>query len=61
MTNLKFTRSQILNAIKNWKHEPFTPKELTFLNKSFTKESYTYGENDIESLILETLSELDNQ
>ena len=61
-----FTTLQVLQAIAYWPHEPFSPKELYFLlhyflNKELTLDngSYEYGENDIESFILETLSEMD--
>lgn len=61
-----FTTLQVLQAIAYWPHEPFSLKELNFLlhyflNKELTLDngSYEYGENDIESFILETLSEMD--
>jgi hypothetical protein len=61
-----FTTLQILQAIAYWPHEPFTLKELDFLLKHFLNKdltldngSYEYGENDIESFILEILSELE--
>lgn len=63
-----FTQTEILNKIGNWELEPFTLAELTYLLKQFTFTDYqkdnptfTFGENDIESLILETLSEMDTE
>lgn len=61
-----FTKLQILNAIAHWDLEPFTLEELNFLLKYFNPSdyldncSYEYGENDIQSYILEVLSEIDN-
>ena len=61
-----FTQTEILTAIANWKQEPFTLHELNFLLKEFTFTDYpkdnadiSFGENDIESLILHRLSEMD--
>ena len=66
MSNYSFTQTEILTAIANWSLEPFTLEELNFLLKKFTFTDYpkdnadiSYGENNIESLILETLSEMD--
>ena len=59
----KFTKLQILFAIANWELEPFTLEELNFLLKYFctdTTNTYTYGENDIVSFILDILSEIAN-
>lgn len=62
-----FTRLQILTTIANWDKEPFTLNELNFLLKYFNpadypnnNPSYAYGLDDIESYILEILSEIDN-
>lgn len=67
MTDYSFTQTEILTVIANWKLEPFTLDELNFLLKRFTFKDYpqdnasiSYGENDIESLILDALSEIDN-
>ena len=60
-----FTKLQILRAIANWQHEPFTLEELNFLlqylfpDEDCSNCSYNYGEDDIESFILEILSEID--
>ena len=63
-----FTQLEILTAIANWKHEPFTLPELNFLLKEFTftdyindNPSFEYGEDDIESYILEILSEFEDE
>lgn len=65
-TDYQFTQTEILNKIGNWELEPFTLPELNFLLKRFTftdhqsdNPSFTFGENDIESFILETLSEME--
>lgn len=60
-----FTTLQILQAIANWKLEPFTLRELNFLLSYFCGRYtdnlvYNYAQDDIESLILEILSEVDN-
>ena len=67
MNDYHFTQTEILTTIANWSNEPFTLEELNFLLKAFTNTDYpkdnasfTHGLNDIESLILETLSELEN-
>lgn len=64
--NYSFTQTEILTAIANWKQEPFTLQELNFLLNEFTFTDYpqdnadiSFGENDIESLILHRLSEMD--
>lgn len=64
----EFTQLEALTKIANWKLEPFTLGELNFLLKHFTYEdhtndnsSYSYGENDIESFILEILSEYEEE
>lgn len=68
MTDYSFTQTEILTAIANWKLEPFTLEELNFLLKEFTFTDYpkdnadiSYGENDIESLILDRLSEFESE
>lgn len=57
-----FTTLQILHAIANWSLEPFTITELDALLKHFLPDtdnaSYEYGQSDIESFILETLSDI---
>lgn len=63
MTNHSFTQMQCLHAIANWDKEPFTPLQLSSLLLHFTadgrsNDSYEYGESDIQSFILHTLSEL---
>ena len=61
-----FTQMQCLNAIAYWPYQKFNRAELDYLLKQFTSEtdadnaSYTYGQNDIYSYILEVLSEKDN-
>ena len=62
-TNYSFTVLEILHAIATWNKEPFTLWELNFLLKYFCGEftdnaSYQYGQDDIESFILEILSEV---
>ena len=58
-----FTVLQIIHCIANWKLEPFTLEELNLLLVHFVPDtdnpSYQYGQDDIESFILETLSELE--
>jgi hypothetical protein len=65
--NTQFTLTEIITKIANWNLQPFTLTELTFLLKHFTSTAnpktntiFIFGENDIESLILETLSEIDS-
>ena len=59
-----FTKLQILMAIATWQLEPFTLEELNFLlqylfpDEDYSNCSYEYGEDDIESFILEILSEI---
>jgi len=64
MQNFNFTSMQCLHAIAYWPHESFTLKELNYLLQYFASEpanlNHTYGLNDIHSLILEILSEIDN-
>lgn len=54
-----FTKEQLLNRINTWTLEPFTLPEITYLKDSISKHpgDYQYGQNDIDSLILEILSE----
>ena len=61
-----FTLTAIITKIANWELEPFTLEEQTALLKHFTSTNYpndnpsfTFGEDDIESFILETLSNLE--
>ena len=64
MLDHKFTSAQILFAIATWKLEPLTLKELNFLITFLIPadypdtelETFYYGENDIESLILQLIS-----
>lgn len=65
MKMFKFTTLQVLQAVAYWPHQPFTKRELNlllryFLNKDLTLDngSYEYGENNINSFILEILSEI---
>ena len=61
--NYSFTTMQCIHAIANWKLQPFTLPELNYLLKFFAPDSdnasYEYGQNDIESFILETLSDME--
>jgi len=65
MKNTKFTSAQILFKIATWKLQPFTLKELNFLILALIPQDYPdteletfyYGENNIESLILEIISD----
>jgi hypothetical protein len=71
MTNLKntnspqfyqFTLTDILNQITNWKLEPLSQEEQSALQEHFTSqdtETFSFKENDIESFILETLTDLE--
>lgn len=63
-TNFTFTTMQILYRIANWDLEPFTLEELNFLLQQFLPATpvanWYYGEPSIDSLILETLSQLNN-
>ena len=63
-TDFGFTLTEIITKIAHWELEPLTLEEQSALLKHFTSTDYpkdnpsfTFGENDIESLILETLSE----
>lgn len=57
-----FTKEQMLNRINAWTLEPLTPKEIQFLHESISTHTgdYQYGQNDIDSLILELLDNIDN-
>lgn len=61
--NYSFTTMQCIHTIANWKLQPFTLPELNYLLKFFAPDkdnaSYEYGQNDIESFILETLSDME--
>ena len=65
MPDHKFTSAQILFAIATWKLEPLTLKEINYLILSLIPQDYPdteletfyYGENDIESLILTIISD----
>jgi hypothetical protein len=62
MKTFSFTIPQILTAIVQWPHEPFTLAELNGLLTFFLPYdncSYEYGEDSVESFILETLSDLE--
>ena len=57
-TDFTFTQSQLLNCLDNWKLEPFTPNEYRFISNYIKQyESFDYGQDDMESLILEILSD----
>ena len=69
MPDTTFTSTQILFAIATWTLEPLTLKELNYLIRALfyeddlddqlhpILETWTYGENDIESLILHIISD----
>jgi len=58
LKNFKFSRIDIVNALVNWELEPLTEKEkATLLNELIEKDIFIYGMDDIESLILEIISE----
>lgn len=63
-TEFSFTAMQLINAIAFWKLEPLTSQEITYLLQRFAPDadnaSFTYGQDDIESYILECLSDMDN-
>lgn len=60
-----FSTIAILTAIAHWDNEPFTQGQLKFLMQHFLPKddknaahaSYSYGLDDIQSFILETLDE----
>lgn len=54
-SDYSFTHAQIREKLNNWTLEPFTQDELDNINRnlSTSNDPITYGENDIESLILE--------
>lgn len=53
-----FTATDIFNALKNWKLKSLTKKEKAILFEKLVEKSiYQYALNDIESLILELISE----
>lgn len=63
MADTTFTQQQLIFNTINWdtlhpKYDKLTPTEIKFLiNHFLTKTTFTYGESDITSFILETLSE----
>ena len=55
-----FTAADIINALRNWNLEPLTLEEKSYLMDqliSNKKDDFQYAMNDIESLILELISE----
>lgn len=64
MKDANFRADDFIHAIRNWKLEPLTindkAKIMDYLASDIDKlnqNSWPYGENDIESLILEIISE----
>ena len=61
-SDFTFTKSQLINAINNWALEPLTDTEKSYLTERINEqEEHTYGQNDIESLLLEYLSDMEDQ
>ena len=55
-----FTAADIINALRNWNLEPLTMEEEAYLLQQLVankKDDFQYAMNDIESLILELISE----
>jgi len=58
MENYVFSRAHVLNALLFWKFEKFNDREKAILLDALVlNESFDYGEDDIDSLILELVSE----
>ena len=56
-----FTSTQLINQINNWALEPLTEQEKQYLlSFAQSQDTFEYGEDDIESLLLEALSDMED-